>query len=90
MANFIEELYYSNIDVHENRNDFTEKAKTKLKDLIEKEENIKKTLSEDAEKMFTEFADLYSDYVYLSNLEKFIIGFRVGAKFTYDTFKSDN
>ncbi len=90
MSNFIEELYYSNIDVQEIPNAFTEKARNKLKILTEKEESIKKILPDDTEKMFTEYADIYSDYVYLSNLEKFIVGFRVGARFTYDTFKDTN
>ena len=89
MSNFIEELYYSNLDVQEVPNAFTEKARNKLKMLIEKEESIKGLLPDNIEKMFTEYADIYSDYVYLSNLEKFIVGFRVGAKFTYDTFKDN-
>ncbi len=41
MSNFIEELYYSNIDVQEATNSFTEKARRKMKELIEKEDDIK-------------------------------------------------
>ncbi len=41
-------------------------------------------------KPFDEYADLYSDYAYLSGPENFIAGFRVGAKFTYDTFKDND
>ena len=88
MSNFIEELYYGNIDMQEMPNSFTVKARNKLKELIAKEENIKSFMSDDVKKLFDEYADIYSDYLHLSNIEKFISGFRVGAKFTFDTFKN--
>ncbi|MBQ3137810.1 MAG: hypothetical protein IJB74_10080 [Clostridia bacterium] len=47
MSKFIEKLYYSNIDMQEASNAFTPKAKHKFRELIEREENIKKLLPDE-------------------------------------------
>ena len=41
-------------------------------------------------KKFLEFCDAWSVVNGESNLDSFIMGFRLGAKFTYDTFVNEN
>lgn len=38
------------------------------------------------EKMFATYVDLANQTESASSLDRFLVGFRLGAKFTYDTF----
>ena len=46
-------------------------------------------LSITKKKLFHDFVNANSELLGESTLDSFILGFRLGAKFTYDTFISD-
>ena len=46
-------------------------------------------LSGESKKKFLEFSNAWSVVNGESNLDSFIMGFRLGAQFTYDTFVND-
>ena len=90
MTNFLEELYYGNIDpqAREQRKDsHTLKVS---KDINELEEKLTKRLQGEDKALFLDFCNAYGELMGESSLDSFIIGFRLGAKMIFDTFCSDD
>ena len=52
------------------------------------EDYLTENLSGESKKKFLDFVNTWSIVNGESNLDSFIIGFRLGANFTYDTFVS--
>ena len=86
MSTFIEELYYGNIEPQELNSELSAMLKNKLSKLTEKEEQLTAKLSEEDKKLFIDYANAYNEFLSISNSDSFMSGFRLGAKFTYDTF----
>lgn len=86
VTNFIENLYYGNIEPMEIQTNITPELKAKLKVLSEKEEKFRKGLSEENLKLFDELAQFSAGFNSLSCLDSFISGFKIGGKMIYNTF----
>ena len=89
MNNFIKDFYYGNVDPQARafkKNSVTKKALDSINDI---EEKLTKSLTDDEKKLFLDFVNANSELLGESTLDSFILGFRLGAKFTYDTFISD-
>ena len=84
MGKFIEEFYYGNLDPQA-RSTKENKAVQKQMEVLFLTEN----LSGESKKRFLEFVNAWGVVNGESNLDSFIMGFRLGANFTYDTFVSD-
>ena len=88
MTNFIEELYYENI---EPQNMIKKKSKSysrEMRVLSKNEDILLENLSEEYRKLFLEYVDAWGIVDGESVVDSFITGFKLGAKFTYDTFVS--
>ena len=86
MSTFIEEFYYGNIEPQEVNSELTPKLKKKLSNLAEKEEQLTARLIGEEKELFQNYVSAYIEFSTISNADSFISGFRLGAKFTYDTF----
>ncbi|MBQ8575245.1 MAG: hypothetical protein IJ447_04255 [Clostridia bacterium] len=86
MSNFIEELYYGNIEPQEVNSELTPKLKNKLSRLAEKEEQLTAKLTDEEKELFLSYVSAYTEFSTMGNADSFISGFRLGAKFIYDTF----
>ena len=86
MANFIEEFYYGNIEPQALSTELTPKLRKKLSELVKKEEELSAKLPEGERELFLKYTDAYNEFSSISICDRFISGFRLGAKFTYDTF----
>ena len=86
MANFIEEFYYGNIEPQALSTELTPKLRKKLSELVKKEEELTSRLSEGERELFSKYTCAYNEFSSLSIRDSFISGFKLGAKFTYDTF----
>ena len=86
MANIIEDFYYGNIEPQELNSELTHKLKKKLSSLADKEEQLTTQLNGKEKELFLEYARAYTEFSSISNADSFITGFRLGARFTYDTF----
>ena len=86
MANIIEDFYYGNIEPQEVNSELTQKLKKKLSNLAEKEEQLIARLNGEDKKLFQYYVGAYIEFTTTSNTDSFISGFRLGARFTYDTF----
>ena len=86
MSNIIEDFYYGNIEPQALSSELSVELNKKLNSLTEKEEELtSKFVGEDKE-LFLVYINTYSEFLSLSNADSFISCFRLGAKFTYDTF----
>ncbi len=86
MSNFIEDFYYGNIEPQECTTELTKKVKKSLGELNVKEEQLSSVLSDKEKKLFLDYTSTYIKFSSICNADSFTVGFRLGAKFTYDTF----
>ncbi len=89
MSHFIEEFYYGNIEPQESITELQPEIKKKLDALSQTEEQLTTKLTEEEKALFLKYASQSSEFLCVNNADSFIAGFRLGAKFTYDTFVAD-
>ena len=83
---FIEEFYYGNLEPQESRTPLKSQLKKKLSTLTQTEEQILSKLNKADKELFEKYINQYNEFLCVSSADGFIAGFRLGAKFTYDTF----
>ena len=86
MTNFIEELYYGNINPQDSGFEQDESVQRELRTISENEDWLTEHLAGEEKKRFLDFADAWSAYNGDAALDGFITGFRLGARFVLDTF----
>ena len=86
MVNFIEELYYGNIEPQNKRRRESRNYSREMKVLSENEDVLLEKLPLEDKKLFLEYVDAWGIVDGESVVDSFITGFRLGAKFTYDVF----
>lgn len=88
MANFIEEFFYGNIDPQARSTKQNKAVQKQMEILMTNEDLLTKALTDENKKMFLDYLNAWSIVNGESNLDSFIMGFRLRANFTYDTFVS--
>ena len=86
MSNIIEELFYGNLEPQELTTELTPRLKKKLSELVKKEDELASKLSEEEKELFSNYVSAYNEFSSISISDGFVLGFRFGARFTYDTF----
>lgn len=86
MFNFIEQFYYGNIEPQECSSELTAQMKNKLRELTEKEDELREKLSDETKVAFEDYVATCNAFTSICCANSFMVGFRLGAKFTYDTF----
>ena len=86
MSDFIESFYYGNIEPQSLTTELTPKLKKKLNELVKKEEGLASRLPEGERELFSKYTNAYNEFSSISICDSFISGFRLGAKFAYNTF----
>ncbi len=86
MSDFIQEFYYGNIDPQECTTELKTKVTKCLNELASKEKHLMDTLIDKDKELFADYVDTYIKFLSICNADSFIAGFRLGARFTYDTF----
>lgn len=89
MANFIEELFYHNIDPQARKVRNGSNLQKQLGLLSDYEEQLTRMLKDAERKMFLAFVNAVSEVQAESQLDSFMVGFRLGARFVFDTFVDD-
>lgn len=90
MANFIEELFYGNIDPQARgyrKNHHIIKVSNNINDI---EEKLTERLQGEDKDLFLDFCNAYAELMGEAELDSFIVGFRLGAKMLFDVFCSDD
>lgn len=86
MKNIIEELFYGNIDPQARgfkKDSYLQKQMTIM---FHSEEILTERLKGDDKKTFLSFVNASDIVLGESEIDSFIVGFRLGARFIYDTF----
>ena len=86
MANFTEEFYYRNLDPQARSTKQNKTVQKQMEVLMLNEEFLTEALSGENKKKFLDFVNAWGVVNGESNLDSFIMGFRLGTNFTYDTF----
>ena len=89
-GNIIEELYYGNIDPQDRGYSPKGPAKKASDSLNDLEEKLTEQLAGENKALFLRFCNAYAEFMGESELDTFITGFRLGARFMMDTFLSDD
>ena len=88
MSKFIEEFYCGNIDPQARSTKQNKTVQKQMEILMLNEEFLTEALTGENKKKFLDFVNAWGIVNGESNLDSFIMGFRLGASFTYDTFVS--
>ena len=88
MARFIEEFYYGNIDPQARSIKHNKTVQKEMAVLTKTEEQLTNALQDEQKKWFLDFSNAWSIVNGESNLDSFIMGFRLRANFAYDAFIS--
>ena len=86
MSSIINELYYGNIEPTECITELTVKVRKNLNELAEKEQQLMIGLSGKDKELFIDYTRTCNKFTGESNADSFTVGFRLGARFAYDTF----
>ena len=89
MANFIEEFFYGNLDPQARSTKENKAMQKQMEVLMLNEDFLTEALTGENKKRFLDFVNAWGVVNGESNLDSFIMGFRLGANFTYDTFVSN-
>ena len=90
MANFIEEFYYGNLDPQARSTKENKIVQKQMEVLMLNEDFLTEHLSGESKEKFLDFVNAWDVVNGESNLDSFIMGFRLDANFTYDTFMSED
>ena len=88
-GNIIEELYYGNLDPQDRGYRPKSPMKKASDSLNNLEEKFTAQLAGENKELFLRFCNAYAEFMGESELDTFITGFRLGARFMLDTFLSD-
>ena len=86
MPNFIEEFYYGNIEPQEITTELRAEVSNKLAALSKTEGVLIASLTDAESELFAPYLKQSGEFLCVSNADSFIAGFKLGAKFTYNTF----
>ena len=86
MKNFIEEFYYGNIEPQARSTKQNKVVQKQMEILMTNENFLTTVLSDENKKRFLDYVNAWGIVNGESNLDSFIMGFRLGAKLMLDTF----
>lgn len=84
--NIIEELYFGNIDPNMKRVERNSRIAKAMQTLSDSEEKLTVLLDGKEKNLLFDLVNAQSEIVATSELERFIEGFQLGARFMLDTF----
>lgn len=87
--NFIEELYYGNIDPNRKKFDKNTQFAEALKLFCENESKLNEVLTGDDLRLFHDMVNAGDEITACTGVENFKIGFILGVRIMIDCFKSD-
>ena len=90
MPNFIEELFFGNLDPQRRGNTTGSRIVQVSGNINELEEKLTERLQGVDKDLFLDFCNAYGELMGEAEIDSFITGFRMGARFAYDTFCGDS
>ena len=88
MSRFIEEFYYANIDPQARSTKENKTVQKQMEILMNNEDLLTNALTDKPKNWFLDYVNAWGVVNGESNLDSFIMGFRLGANFAYEAFVS--
>ena len=88
MPRFIEEFYYGNIDPQARSTKENKTVQKQMEILMKNEDLLTNALTDKPKKWFLDYVNAWGVVNGESNLDSFIMGFRLGANFAYEALSS--
>ena len=88
MSRFIEEFYYGNIDPQARSTKENKAVQNQMEILMNNEDLLTNALHNEQKKWFLDYVNAWGVVTGAPNLDRFIMGFRLGANFAYEAFVS--
>ena len=85
---FIEDFYCNRLDPQQRCIPPDSEMMRRSKELSDKEAKLLEMLPEEEKKLFQQVRDAWQDILTDNSMDRFIMGFRCGARFAYDAFAS--
>lgn len=89
MSDFIENFYYGNIEPQQESNRLNSAIRKEMQILAATEESLTNNLTGERKLEFLDYVNAWSVVNAETNLDNFINGFRLGAKFVLDVFAEE-
>lgn len=86
MQNFIEALFFGNIEAQQQSISKTRELKKVWNELVACEEELAFKLNCSEKELFEKYVDCYANAMLINEKDAFVNGFRIGSKLTLDTF----
>lgn len=86
MSRFLEEFYNGNIDPQARSTKENKALQKQMEVLMNNEDLLTNALTDKPKKWFLDYVNAWSVVNGESNLDSFIMGFRLGANFAYEAF----
>ena len=86
MSRFIEEFYYGNIDPQARSTKENKAVQKQMEVLMNNEDLLTNALHNEQKKWFLDYVNAWGVVNGESNLDSFVMGFRLGANFAYEAF----
>lgn len=86
MKDIIEDFYFGAINPQASTLGQNTNIQKSLQRLTKLEKHLTETLCVENKRDFLDYVNTMDEMISKSNLDSFTVGFRLGAKFTYDTF----
>lgn len=90
MPNFIEELFFGNLDPQRREYANGSRIMKVSSNINELEEKLTERLRDEDKDLFLDFCNAYGELMGDAEVDSFVVGFRLGAKMIFDTFCSDD
>lgn len=88
MSNFIESLFFGNIEAQQQSISKNRELKNVWDKLVTFEEELSLKLTGSQKELLVKYIDCYAKAMLISEKDAFVNGFRIGAKLTLDTFSN--
>ena len=90
MPNILEDLYYGNLSPSQRAVRPGSKTQKLSQEHCNLDTKLKNSFTEEQWEIFEQYLSVSADLLDANCLDSFITGFRLGARFTHETFASDN
>jgi len=88
--NILEELFYGNLSPHDQTFDHKSQYGKTMTVITRNEEMLTELLDGKEKSRFIDLMNAYSEAMGIAEVENFITGFQIGARFILDTFVLEN
>ena len=86
IISILQDLYYNNVDLQGIQSEMSPKLKKQLNELVNAEEKLSETLSDDQKKLLQKYSEMNNEFCSLSCENTFIVAVKFAMRFAHEVF----